>query len=78
MTVSGEGFAPGEQVNVSYETGLASPSSVSVCTTTAIPDGTFSCGGNIPTSNAGASGAHKIKAKGVTSLATAKATFNTV
>ena len=61
-------------MNVTYEPGI-SPPSVSVCRTTANPDGTFICLGNIPTSNAGPAGDHKIKPKGTTSLATAKTTF---
>jgi hypothetical protein len=76
VTVSGEGYASGEQVNVTYKTGLASPSSVNVCSSTADSDGTFSCMGSIPTSDAGATGGHKIKAKGMTSLATGETSFS--
>ncbi len=75
VTASGEGYQPGEQVNVIYKTGLTNPSSVSICTTTAAADGTFSCTGDIPTADAGATGNHKIKAKGTTSHATANTTF---
>lgn len=75
VTLNSEGYLPGEQVNVTYETGLSSPSSVSICITTAHSDGTFSCVGDIPSSESGALGSHKIKAKGMISLATAKTTF---
>ncbi len=75
VVVSGEGYAPGEQVNAIYKTGLASPSTVAICSASANPDGTFSCGGSIPTSTAGAAGDHKIKAKGMTSRVIASTTF---
>ncbi len=76
IAVSGEGYTPGEQVNVTYNTGLASTPLVAICSTTVNPDGTFACAGRIPSrARAGATGAHRIKAKGVTSLATAKTTF---
>ncbi len=75
VSISGQGFTSGEKVNVTYETGLASPSSVSICKTTANPDGTFSCSGNIRRSTAGANGSHKMKAKGMTSHAIATTTF---
>jgi hypothetical protein len=75
ITVGGEGYTPGEQVNVTYKTGLASASSLPICISTANPDDTFSCTGDIPTTNAGANGAHKIKVKGISSFATAKNTF---
>jgi hypothetical protein len=48
---------------------------VSICTATADSDGTFSCTGDIPPTNVGADGTHKIKAKGMTSLATANTPF---
>jgi hypothetical protein len=75
VAAGGEAYTPGEQVEVSYGTGLASPATVTICSTTANPDGTFSCSGDIPMSNAGAAGSHKIKAKGMTSGAIAKTTF---
>lgn len=78
VTASGAGFSPGESVTVTYATGLSAPSptSVHVCTGVAASDGTFSCHGNVPgTGTAGAVGAHKIKAKGLTSLVQASTTF---
>lgn len=73
--MTGGGYKPDEKVKVTYKTGLASPSSVAICHATATPYGTFSCNGNIPTSNAGASGAHKINANGLSSLAVATTKF---
>jgi hypothetical protein len=76
VTVSGEGFAPGETVKILYKTGLPSPRSVTVCTATALPDTSYGCSGVIPTTaTAGANGAHKIVAKGLTSLIKVKTTF---
>jgi hypothetical protein len=76
VSVTGEGFRPGESVKIAYQTELTSPSSVSLCTTTATTDGTISCSGDIPSgANAGAAGNHKIKAKGTTSQAVATTTF---
>jgi hypothetical protein len=76
LGVSGRGYDPGEQVTVTYDTGLASPASAVVCTTTANPDGTFSCDGTVPAApTAGASGPHTIAAIGATTNAEADATF---
>jgi hypothetical protein len=76
VTVSGQGFTPGETIKVSYKTGLASPKSVTVCTTTALPDGSYSCSGTIPPkATAGAHTAHKMLVKGATSLIKVKTTF---
>jgi hypothetical protein len=78
VTVSGAGFLAGETVKVSYKTGLAapSPSAVTVCTTTAAADGTFSCSGHIPTAGlAGAIGTHNLKAKGLSTLVTEAGSF---
>ena len=76
ITVSGGGFASGEAVKVSYKTGLATPPSVTLCTTTSTGTGAFSCSASIPSgTSAGATGAHKIVAKGTTSLRKAKVTF---
>jgi hypothetical protein len=77
VVVSGGGYSPGELVKATYKTGLARPntSAVAICSTTANPNGTFSCTGSIPTATAGADGAHTIKAKGMTSHATAKTIF---
>jgi len=68
VTITGGGFAAGESVKVNYETGLASPTKVTLCTTTATVTGTFSCSGSIPgASKAGATGLHDVKAFGATS-----------
>jgi hypothetical protein len=75
VTVSGEGYQPGEQVDVNYKTGLASPKKVAICDTTANPNGTFSCMGSIPTTNDGADGTHTIQAGGQTSGAVAQTPF---
>jgi hypothetical protein len=77
VTVTGEGYQPGEQVNVIYKTGVTSPSTgVSLCTTTAATDGRFSCSEDIPyRRHAGAAGIHKIKATGTTSFAEATTMF---
>ena len=76
VSVTGEGYEPGEEVAVSYQTGPTSASAVSFCTTAAATDGTFRCSGDIPSgANAGADGSHKIKAKGTSSLAVAISTF---
>jgi hypothetical protein len=76
VDLSGGGYTPGEQVNVTYKTGLSSPSSVSLCMAAAESDGTFSCVGDIPSGvNAGAEGSHKIKAKGTSSHAVGTTTF---
>jgi hypothetical protein len=76
VTVSGRGFNPGETVNITYKTGLASPKSVTLCTTRAHSDTSYSCSATIPpTATAGASGAHKILAKGATSHIKVKTTF---
>jgi hypothetical protein len=77
VTVTGGGFASGESVAVTYKTGLASPASVTLCTTTATGIGTFSCSGSIPgASTAGATGAHQITAKGTSSKRQPTTTFH--
>ena len=76
VSVTGEGYQPEEKVVVKYQARLTSPPSVSLCTTTAATDGTFSCSGDIPSgANAGADGSHEVKAKGTSSLAVATTTF---
>jgi YVTN family beta-propeller protein len=76
VAVTGRGFAPGETVRVTYKTGIASPKSVTICTTTALSDSSVSCLGAIPPrATAGARGAHKMVAKGLTSLIKVKITF---
>lgn len=69
VQLSGGGFASGETVKVSYATGLASPTSVLICSTTATGTGTFTCSGTVPSAaTAGATGKHKLTAKGSSSL----------
>jgi hypothetical protein len=69
VTIAGSGFGAGEKVVVTYATGLATPKSVKLCTTTATASGTFSCGGQIPDApTAGATGKHVIAAKGTSTL----------
>ncbi len=78
VAVSGGGFTPGETVKVFYKTGLLSPNptSVTLCTTPATANGTFSCAAAIPNATkAGATGAHTVLAKGLTSLLHATAKF---
>ncbi len=77
VTVSGGGFLVGETVKISYKTGLASPASVLICSTTASASGSYSCSGHIPSgSSAGALGSHSIVAKGVTTKRKPKSTFS--
>jgi hypothetical protein len=73
-SITGAGYSPAETVVVKYLTGLTSPASVKLCTTTAGADGTFACTATIP-ANAGVSGTHTIKAVGKTSNTAAKTTF---
>ena len=76
VTATGTHYYPGETVTVKYKTGLSSPATVVVCSTSTNSDGSFNCSGNIPSgSQAGALGAHKVVAKGQTSLAKSNATF---
>ena len=76
VTVNGGGYAANETVNVFYKTGVSDDRSVAVCSTTANPDGTFTCSGAIPTrATAGSPGSHKIAAKGSTSLLNVKTIF---
>jgi hypothetical protein len=68
VTVSGGGFTAGENVRVGYETGLARPTKVTLCTAIATATGAFSCSGSIPSaSKAGAVGLHDVRAYGTTS-----------
>jgi hypothetical protein len=75
VSVIGAGYGASEQVVVKYRTGLAHPKAHVLCTTTAQPDGSFSCSGTVPTTNAGALGAHEILGKGKTSATKALTTF---
>jgi len=76
ITVTSWGFDPGETVKVKYKTGTH-PKSKPVCTATALADTSFSCAGPVPTGAiAGANGPHTIVAKGTSSLAKLKGTFN--
>ena len=40
VAVSGSGYTPGEQIDVTYETGLSSPAALAICSATAEPNGT--------------------------------------
>ena len=73
VAVSGGGFSAREPGSVKYLTG-SSPASVALCSTTATPTGSFTCGGNIPTT-AGNPGTHVIEAIGGTSHTKTKTTF---
>jgi hypothetical protein len=78
ITLNGTGFLSGEKVKVSYKTGLLAPHRAkrNICTATVASNGTFTCDGHVPNSNrAGATGTHKIVAKGTTSLTKAITTF---
>ncbi len=78
ISVSGSGYAPGEQVNVKYETGLTppDPTTLNVCSAIADSEGSFTCLGKIPPASiAGALGPHTIEAVGKISLATGTTTF---
>ena len=76
VSVSGQGFNPGETVKITYKTGLASPVSVTICSATAGWNSSFSCTGRIPpAATAGAHGVHTVAAKGRTSLIKVKTTF---
>lgn len=76
ITVSGGGYASAETVTVVYKTGLSSPATVTLCSTTSSNTGTYTCSGHIPgSSSAGVSGGHKITVTGATSKRTASATF---
>ncbi len=78
VTVSGQGFNPGETVKIIYKTGLVSPTSVTICSATAASDTSYTCSGSIPTATVGANGAHNIVAKGLTSGIKVKAIFTLI
>ncbi len=78
IVASGTSFSPGENVPVTYHTGLAAPhpTTVVLCTGIVAGDGSFSCNWHIPsTAHAGAAGKHKVTATGVISGFTAKTHF---
>jgi len=78
VTASGNGFFAGEEVKISYATGLSAPNptKVVICTATVAADTSYTCNGHIPSgTTAGVKGAHKITAKGVTSGLKATTTF---
>jgi hypothetical protein len=76
VTVSGGGFGSGEHVTVNYQTGLASPTKVTLCSPTTTRTGSFTCSASIPGSTtAGAAGVHKITVGGATSKRTANVNF---
>jgi hypothetical protein len=68
VTLMGGGFASGESVSFTYETGLTSPKSVVLCEATANASGAAKCSGAIPsTAQAGATGQHLVVGQGSTS-----------
>jgi hypothetical protein len=76
VTVSGTGFPFGKHVKVTYLTAAASGrQSVTLCSTTAGADGSFSCYGAIPPKNVGPPGPHTVEATGPQSLVVASTTF---
>jgi streptogramin lyase len=74
IALSGGGFAAGETVKVTWNTGLSSPATDVLCSTVANGGGNFSCSASVPKA-AGAVGSHKIGAKGSTSHTKVTATF---
>ena len=77
VVVEGLGFAPGENVDVSYLTGvktIATPPTVALCSATASPDGAVGCEGALP-SRAGPSGGHTVVASGQDSFLQGETTF---
>ncbi len=78
VVASGSSFSPGENVPVTYDTGLAAPkpTTVVLCIGIVAGDGSFTCYGHLPsTAQAGAAGKHKVTAKGFISGLTAKTHF---
>jgi hypothetical protein len=76
IALGGSGFASGETIKVSWQTGLSSPASDALCVAVASEGGSFSCSASVPNQTvAGALGAHKITAKGSMSHAKATTTF---
>jgi hypothetical protein len=78
VAASGHSFMPGENVPVTYYTGLAAPSPATavICVGIVGDDGSFTCYGHIPSTNQGAIGKHKVTAKGFISGTSAKTHFN--
>ncbi len=78
VVIAGSGYQAGETVVVTYTTRLLAPNptAVTLCSTTAATNHTFTCDASIPTGTpAGAAGTHKIVAKSTTSLRKAKTSF---
>jgi hypothetical protein len=76
VTAAGGGFVGAETITVKYQTRVASPWMVALCTATVTPTGTFSCSGNIPSgSDAGPTGVHAVTATGSLSSRTPKFAF---
>jgi alpha-tubulin suppressor-like RCC1 family protein len=68
VSIASSRFAPGETVDVEYQTGLALPTQVQLCAPVASSTGTISCpSAVIPGASAGYAGTHKILATGETS-----------
>lgn len=76
VTATGGGFVSGEQVSVQYQTRLASPLTVTLCTATTTGTGLFSCTGSIPSgAGAGPAGVHTVTAVGSLSSRAPKVAF---
>jgi hypothetical protein len=76
VTASGTGFGSGENVKVTYKTGLSAPNPTkeTICASTVGDDTSFTCTGQIPArTDAGSDGAHTVKAKGGSSMPKTKA-----
>ena len=64
VTVTGQGFTPGNRIKVVYKTGVSTEPGFKICSATVAPDGTFSCTGKIRGSRiAGSPGSHMVRAK---------------
>lgn len=70
VAIGGARFGNSETVRVFYQTGLASPTQVQICSVAATSTGTFSCPSSstvIPSTNSGVAGTHQLVAVGALS-----------
>jgi hypothetical protein len=73
VTATGGGFASGETVTVRYQTRIASPALVTICSATATGAGLFTCSGSVPAgAGSGPTGVHAVTAVGGLSFRTPK------
>jgi hypothetical protein len=63
VTISGTSFVPGGTIHASWLTGITATPKVSLCSTVVASDKTFSCNATVPTTDAGALGAHLVLVK---------------